>query len=148
MITFKDKVWFEVAQVISKLSKCQKGGTGAVIVSADGRLVGSGYTGHPHGWNDEVCDRQGIASNTCYDSNGLGLHAELNAILHTAYLDRQLGTLYSSRALCRQCALQASQAGIKRIVCPDDLPSVKGTRYSGLDLLRENDTTIRIDIIE
>ncbi len=140
----KDLVYFNIACEMSKLSRCRKGGTGAVIVSSDGRLVGAGYTGHPHGWDDTICGREKVQSGTCYEI-GYGVHAELNAILHTDFRDRQGATMYTSRGSCTLCAREMVQAGIKRLVTVE--PDIK-PKFCGLELLRQMDPNIEIVIIK
>lgn len=133
----KDLDFFRLAQKVAGTSKCVKGGTGAVIVAADGKRTSIGYTGHPSKWTDcnEVCLRKNIASGTQYEI-GLGIHAEVNAILNMDYHDRQGATIYTSRAPCLMCARIIAQSGIVRIVCPPELDRV-ADEYSGIKLIEK-----------
>ena len=148
MLTRKDQIFFNMAKAMATTSKCVKGGTGAIIVSADGKRTSVGYTGHPSKWMDcdEICLRKNIPSGTQYEI-GLGIHAEVNAILNMDYHDRKGATIYTSRSPCLMCARTIAQAGIVRIVCPPDMECIK-PEHSGLELIRQyaNDK-IEIEIV-
>jgi dCMP deaminase len=55
----KDKIYFETAKTISKLSRDERFKVGAVIVDSKGKVVSTGYNGPPSKFNDNVVDFSG-----------------------------------------------------------------------------------------
>lgn len=114
-IPSKDTVYMLMAMQHARLSKCIRAQYGAILVSADGFLVGGGYNGKPAGSiNDMVCYRMGLEDNA--SKPNCCLHAEDNAITLT---DRSLyigGTIYVSGIPCTDCALKIAQSGLVRCV--------------------------------
>ena len=117
-----DEVWMEVAESISKRSRCSRAQIGAVIVSKDQRISSTGYNGPSATWpHDTECAEwclraQGVTPlDNMYDSCP-SIHAEANALL---YVDRSRvegGTIYITDAACLQCAKLVSNSGIKKVV--------------------------------
>lgn len=112
----------QVADAISRRSRCSRAQIGAVVVSKDQRISSTGYNGPASLFptEDECmawCPRaQGLTvlDNT-YDSCP-SIHAEANALL---YVDRSRvegGTIYITDAACYQCAKLISNSGITRVV--------------------------------
>ena len=108
--------YFElIACVVSLRATCPRAKVGAVIVSADNRILATGYNGAPAG--EPQCDEIGcdVVDGHCQRS----LHAECNAVGYAAQYGVPLsgGTLYlfSSRgddAPCRECAKILAAADI------------------------------------
>jgi dCMP deaminase len=112
----------QVADAISRRSRCSRAQIGAVVVSKDQRISSTGYNGPASLFptEDECmawCPRaQGLtALDNTYDSCP-SIHAEANALL---YVDRSRvegGTIYITDAACYQCAKLISNSGITRVV--------------------------------
>lgn len=125
-------------------STCSKRQYLAVIVSPEGRIVGTGYNGSPPGMghcNDGHCPRMqaGSAPGSSYD-NCIAVHAEQNAIMWSDVNARQRGTLYVNGPPCMTCARLIAGSGVNRLVyIPDDSytgwPEVEAfLRKKGLDI--------------
>ena len=112
----------QVADAISRRSRCSRAQIGAVVVSKAQRISSTGYNGPASLFptEDECmawCPRaQGLtALDNTYDSCP-SIHAEANALL---YVDRSRvegGTIYITDAACYQCAKLISNSGITRVV--------------------------------
>ena len=117
-----DITWMNVADTVSKRSRCSRAQIGAVIVSKDQRISSTGYNG-PAATLDvegdciDWCPRaQGVVPlDNLYDACP-SIHAEANALL---YVDRSRvegGTIYITDVACLQCAKLVSNSGISRVV--------------------------------
>jgi dCMP deaminase len=112
----------QVADAISRRSRCSRAQIGAVVVSKDQRISSTGYNGPASLFPTEEecmswCPRaQGLTTlDNTYDSCP-SIHAEANALL---YVDRSRvegGTIYITDAACYQCAKLISNSGITRVV--------------------------------
>lgn len=124
-----DKTWLDVAEIVSRRSRCSRAQIGAVIVSQDQRICATGYNGPAASWPHDGecinwCQRARGESqlDNVYDSCP-AIHAEANALM---YVDRSSvlnGTLYITSAPCMQCAKLVSNSGVSRVVCvvrPED----------------------------
>lgn len=111
-------------------STCGKGQYMAIIVDADGYVVGVGYNGGPHGWVHCVeggCPRfiENTPSGSSYD-NCISIHAEWNAIIHALGGVRG-GTLYVNGESCFTCAKIVANAGIRRVVYLESRQAIDAT---------------------
>jgi dCMP deaminase len=125
------------ALVISQRSLCDRDQVGAVVVSAQNRIIDTGYNGPPVGfyrsttgevscsaWCQRAMKRPGdpnhpgdIYANDYSDCPSL--HAEANALM---FSDRQLregGTIYVSSGTCGGCAKLVANSGLARAVYVD-----------------------------
>lgn len=133
----KDSYYLNIAKSISERSTCHYWKSGAVIVKKNGIIVGTGYcgstSGSPHCKTTGVCpfeSEYGIVPDGS-QTNCLGVHAEINAMLRSDFESMNGATLYlycvnrktkeeiplepdglTSRMLCN--------CGIKRIVTGRD----------------------------
>src|SRR6266699_542895 len=124
MLRPKDKYYMDLAFQVSKGSKCFRAQYGTVIVSSRGTIVSTGYNGKPTGsCNDHVCYREGLPPNA--PKENCCLHSEWNAIMFSAPVDRDGGTMYVSGVPCNDCSLLIMQSGISTLVYFD------GTLVSG-----------------
>ena len=85
---------------------------GAVAVSEDNAIVGTGYNGPPPQYNDhsDINWRRP-------DKYGDIVHAEINAILHTVNFDRIKGaTIYVTAIPCGPCMLLLAHCRVKKVV--------------------------------
>ena len=132
----------EGAQLFSTCSKAQYM---AIIVSAEGIVVGTGYNGSPPRMKhcvDGGCPRavNNVPSGTPYDyGDGLcvAVHAEVNAISHSDRSARLGGTLYVNGVPCFGCAKVIAGSGIKRI-CYLDNAHVRTDSSDSLKILEES----------
>ncbi len=128
----KDKYYLNIALAVAQRGTCLRRNYGAVIVNDD-QIVGTGYTGTPRGEPNCIdvgsCSREeaNIPSGERYDLC-LSVHAEMNAMIHTARRDVIGSTLYVAefnmdtdvevRGMfpCYLCARMIKNAGIERVV--------------------------------
>lgn len=129
----------QIAYLISQESKCCSWKVGAVI-EKNGRIISTGYNGSPAG-GVNCCDHaaeQGwtkISKDHARATNKVILakdhrmehaawsarneiHAELNAIIHSAKLGVSIdgATLYTTLSPCADCCKAITQSGIKKVV--------------------------------
>lgn len=106
-------------------STCSKRQVFAMIVSPQGKVVGTGYNGSPPGMphcNEGHCPRaqQGSAAGSVYD-NCIGIHGEQNAIMWSDPNARVGGTIYITAPPCMTCARMIAGSGVSRVVyLPDE----------------------------
>ena len=113
-----DDYFMGLAHLSSFRSKDPSTQVGAVIVSAEHKVVGIGYNGFPIGCDDDVFpwEREGSFNETKYP---FVVHAELNAILNSN--QKCTGaSIYVSLFPCNECAKAIIQSGIKKIVYESD----------------------------
>lgn len=100
------------AQHAAIKSKDQSTQVGAVITDEHQRIVSIGFNGPPRGVIDDASiDRDTKLKRT--------IHAEVNAILF-AQRDLKGMTIYCTHHPCSSCAAIIIQAGIKRVVVPNN----------------------------
>lgn len=105
-----DRRFLELAGVIAGWSKHPSIRVGAVLVSRDRRIVGTGYNGPAPGTDDAtLADQARPVSRT--------IHAELNAILFATRRTRR-ATLYCTRHPCACCAGSIIATGVRSVVVP------------------------------
>lgn len=125
----KHSTWMKIAYDVADESKCISHHVGAVIVSND-RVVSTGYNGTP-AKQPNCCD---VNENLVHDktlqqwvsddakahhhhwSQLHEIHAEMNALLYSAPIDRKGATLYSTLQPCYTCALLIAGSGITRVI--------------------------------
>ena len=102
-----------LAHLTARRSKDPSTGCGAVIVSLENRVLGTGYNGFPNGCKHSFpWTRDGDFMNTKY---AYVVHAELNAILNSnASLDG--ADIFCTLHPCHECAKAIVQSGIKRVL--------------------------------
>lgn len=142
-----------MAMVIAERSLCERDKVGAVVVSANNRIVDTGYNGPPRGMHrdesgcENWCPRAkkrttfkreiqgemrdiltGMTLDAHYDDCH-SLHAEANALMFGDRAQREGGTIYVSSGVCGGCAKLIANSGLKRVVC--DVSHVHAHRSSG-----------------
>lgn len=132
-----DTYFMIIADAVSLRMSCDRARIGAIIVSADKRILSTGYGGAPSGWPD--CDEVG---HELMEINGRQscvrtIHAEENAIVTAAKFGIKLdgGTLYTTASTCYNCLKRVCQVGIKRIVYGAEY--IGGTSVNVQDIARE-----------
>lgn len=140
-----DKHLMLITQVVSFRSTCIRHHFGCVI-SKDGKIVSTGYNGAVKGavhCIDKGCIRNklGIESGTIIEVCD-AVHAEQNAIIQ-AGSNAEGGILYVNGTPCITCSKMIVNAGIKKIVIPEndsypDKEGIKIIRSSGIEVLELN----------
>lgn len=104
----RDENFMHIAQVVAERATCPRASIGAVIVSAENRILSTGYNGAPPGephCADVGCD---VVDDHCQRA----IHAEVNAVVFAR------GSLAGSRlyvygrGVCRECAKVLKAAGV------------------------------------
>ena len=118
-----DEYFLGLIEPIGKRATCDRGRSGAVIVSPHHTILATGYVGSPPG--QPHCDEAGHMMRTVIDEKGnqsqhcvRTLHAEENAILQCAKDGIRIegSTLYCKMVPCYNCAMRIVRVGIKRVV--------------------------------
>lgn len=120
-----DRVYMEVAESFSKLSKGIRAKVGACIVTKHGVLIGGCNGLAPGSENQlEYLDEHGNLV-----SKEHVLHAELNAILKAAKEGVSVvgGTLYVTLSPCLRCSEMIAASGIDRVVYKEQYRLTCGT---------------------
>jgi dCMP deaminase len=122
-----DNYFMGLAFQVAEASKCLRAKYGSVLISADGRIISTGYNGKPRGSsNDGICYRANQPDNSRELPNCC-IHSEINCLLFSDPVERQDGTLYVSGIPCTDCMLIIMQSGIYKLVYYDG-PSESGHR--------------------
>ena len=118
-----DLTWLDVANVVSRRSRCSRAQMGAVVVSKDQRICATGYNGPASSWPlegdcSEWCPRaRGEAPlDNLYDQCP-SIHAEANALLYVDRSSVEGGSIYITSPPCTQCAKLITNSGLSRVVC-------------------------------
>ena len=117
-----DRTWMKVAEAVAQRSICLRDKVGAVIISTDQRVVGTGYNGQPSGFPEDCvsCPRRlkGGEGLDDFYSDCTSIHAEANCLLYSDMSRRQGGTLYVTRSPCWGCCKIIANSGIQSVVLP------------------------------
>lgn len=112
-----------VALLSSKRSKDPSTQVGAIIVSPDNRIIGTGWNGMPTSKtkydNDKHLPWTKDSSNNLENKYMYVVHAEPNAIFHASESVRGC-TMYITWFPCSECAKAIIQSGISKIVYLDE----------------------------
>ena len=114
-----DEYFMGVALLSAERSKDPGTQVGAVLVNSENRIVSVGYNGMPRGCEDDVYpwEREGGMLDTKY---AFVCHAELNAILNSAFGDLRGCRCYVTLFPCNECTKAIIQKGISEIVYLSD----------------------------
>lgn len=108
-----DATWIAVAQVVALRGTCPRLQVGAVVVSADGIVVATGYNGAPRSLLH--CAEVGCLIEPETGRCKRTVHGEANALLQAG--TRAKGsTLYVTHEPCSECTNLILNAGIARVV--------------------------------
>ncbi len=144
-----DEYFLGLIESIGKRATCDRGRSGAVIVSPHHTILATGYVGSPPG--QPHCDDVGHLMRTVIDEKGnrsqhcvRTLHAEENAILQCAKdgIKIEGATLYCKMVPCYNCAMRIVRVGIKRVVAQ------KRYHADELSLKLFNDAGVELTVIE
>ena len=119
------QIYLDIAKNISKFSKANRQKVGAVLVSHEGKIIGTGYNGTPVGV-DNSCEHE--------TENGLVtidyvIHAELNAILNATTSNLADSTLYVTLSPCITCASNIIQKKITAVVYSENYRDLSGIKF-------------------
>ena len=109
-----DLRFLSLAKEVASWSKDPSTKVGAVLVDDNRRIISTGYNGFPRGVED--LEARYNHRPTKYS---LVVHAEANALLNSVVLPRG-GTLYCTLHPCEECSKLIVQAGVTRIVVPEE----------------------------
>lgn len=118
-----DEYFLGLLEGIGRRATCDRGRSGAIIVSSDNTILTTGYVGAPP--DQPHCDEVGHLMRKVIDENGCEsehcvrtLHAEENAILQGAKDGVKLAgaTIYCKMTPCYNCAMRIVRVGIKKVV--------------------------------
>lgn len=118
-----DEYFLEIAKAVSLRADCTRRRVGAVLVSRNHRIVGTGYNGAPSGVVGCLkggCPRGRLTVEECPPfsdyGNCVANHAERNAILFAEPEEREGSTLYITCRPCTGCHQLILAEGIVRVV--------------------------------
>lgn len=118
-----DEYFLGLLEPLGSRGTCDRGKSGAVIVSPRNTIIATGYVGAPPG--QPHCDEVGHMMRKVIDEEGnesqhcvRTLHAEENAILQCAKdgVKLEWATIYCKMVPCWNCAMRILRVGIKRVV--------------------------------
>ncbi len=104
----KDRTYLSVASLVAQLGTCLRLQVGAVLISSEGRVVGTGYNGAGPGMPHCHPDTCGPAKR-CLRCE----HAETNALAHRS---GDPYTAYVTHEPCINCARALILAGVRRVI--------------------------------
>ena len=145
-----DEVWLEVADAVSKRSRCTRAQVAAVIVDENRRICSTGYNGpaakYPaYGDCSDWCERAQGKTGLGADYEGCpSIHAEANALL---YVDRSAvanGPIYITCAPCMQCAKLISNSGLSRVVTRVRKADLHRNPEAVLEYLRKCNISVQV----
>ncbi|MEN3005684.1 dCMP deaminase family protein [Dehalobacterium formicoaceticum] len=140
-----EQYFMEIAHLVASRSTCLRRTVGAVAVSGDNRILGTGYNGAlpgaPH------CDEVGCIRNELKIPSGQrqeicrAQHAEANvcnfAARHGVALDG--ATVYVTTQPCTTCIKAMATSGVKRVIFEGDYPDPFARQLAqevGLELIK------------
>ena len=165
----RDEVYTQMMCAQARLSKDQNTQMGAVLVSADGRVISTGYNGAPAGFDDDTvpytrekqllaydlldADTGDLISHHEFEANKYPfmVHAEINA-LHYARGKVPAGSkLYVIGFPCERCALDVSLSGVAEDseggrIYLDPLPPIKEQRPDVSELFNREERILKREI--
>jgi len=104
-----NKIWMQMAEIISQRSHHSTFKVGALIVTSDNTQVLSlGYNGNAAGMSN-------VPQSEAPGCSGL-LHAEINALLKLDYNNPKDKVMYLTLSPCEYCAKAIINSGIKKVV--------------------------------
>ena len=141
-----DEYFLALLEPLGKRGSCDRGRSGALIVSSGHTIIATGYVGSPPG--QPHCDEVGHLMRTVTYEDGRQqqhcvrtLHAEENAILQCAKDGVKIegATIYCKMVPCWNCAMRIARVGIKRIVAQKryhaDTQAVELLKSAGVELV-------------
>ncbi len=106
-----DSYFMGLAYDVSERATCTRRNVGAVIVK-DNRIISTGYNGSPAGLPHCIDDGCHLENGHCIRC----IHAEANAIMECAPLERKGATIYITDYPCQNCAKLIINSGISKVI--------------------------------
>jgi dCMP deaminase len=141
-----DEYFSSLIEPLGRRGTCDRGRSGAVIVSSKHTIIATGYVGSPPG--QPHCDEVGHLMRIVTYEDGhqqqhcvRTLHAEENAMLQCAKDGIKLegSTIYSKMVPCWNCAMRIIRVGIKKVVAQKryhaDAQAVDLLKNAGVELV-------------
>ena len=140
-----DQYFMEIAHLVATRSTCLRRAVGAVAVSQDNRILGTGYNGAlpgaPH------CDEVGCLREQMQIPSGQrqeicrAQHAEANVCNFAARYGVSLdgATMYVTFQPCTTCVKAMATSGIKKVIFEGDYPdlfSYKIAKEVGMEMIK------------
>ncbi len=144
-----DEYFLNLLEPLGRRGTCDRGRSGAIIVSSGNTILATGYVGAPPG--QPHCDEIGHLIRTVIDEKGKEskhcvrtLHAEENAILQCAKdgIKIENAKIYCKMVPCYNCAMRIVRVGIKKVVAQ------KRYHADELSLKLFNDAKVELVIID
>jgi dCMP deaminase len=147
----RDEVYTQMMCAQARLSKDQNTQMGAVLVSADGRVISTGYNGAPAGFDDETvpytrekqllaydlldADTGELISHHEFEANKYPfmVHAEINALHYARGKVPPGSKLYVIGFPCERCSLDISLSGVAEVFVTKDDYDPKSTLNNSRD---------------
>lgn len=127
-----NEYFIKVAEAVASRSQDPKHQVGAVVVSEDKRILGTGYNGYVSGFDESKIDWQDRDTVRAHI-----IHAEMNAILYSK-TNLNNATLYVTLSPCKECIKLVAAAKITKIVYKEPFRDIefvfKFCRDNGIDL--------------
>lgn len=122
-----DEYGWILANAVASRADCSRRKVGAVILSDDHRVVGTGYNGAQPGGPSCLagqCPRaaSSVSPGSSYDTGPgacIAVHAEANAILFADRRDLEGATMYTTDEPCEGCRKLIKNTWISRVVWQD-----------------------------
>lgn len=147
-----EEYFLGLLEPIGRRGTCDRGRSGAVIVSPGNTILATGYVGAPPG--QPHCDEVGHMMKTVTDEKGnqsqhcvRTLHAEENAILQCAKDGVKIegATIYCKMVPCYNCAMRIVRVGIKKLIAQKryhaDKLSMELFEKAGVEIVVIDNTT-------
>ena len=116
-----------IAEAVAARADCSRAQVGAVIMTADMRIVATGYNGAPSGMpgclTSGACPRATVGRDygSSYDTGPgacISIHAEANAIIRASWADMDGSTLTTTKKPCDGCWKLIRATPLARIEWP------------------------------
>lgn len=126
-----DRWAISVARAIAERSDCTRAKIGAVVLDAEGNIIGEGYIGTASGrlgCLEGGCPRGRMSEEEVphyapYDQPGPGYcistHAEMNALLRADFFKLEGASMYVTQEPCKWCSKVIGNTPIRRVVFSD-----------------------------
>lgn len=117
-----DDYFMAIAALSALRSKDPDHATGACLVDASNRVIGTGYNGFPSGCSDDVLPWTHNSSRASTDvpwlhtKSPFAVHAEVNAILNKCAADCAGSRLYTKYFPCNECAKVIIQSRVSEVI--------------------------------
>lgn len=149
-----EEYFMQIAHVVATRSTCIRRQVGAVAVSPDNRILGTGYNGAlpgtPH------CDTAGCLRQQMQIPSGQrqeicrAQHAEANVCNFAARYGVPLdgATMYVTAQPCTTCVKAMVTSGIKKVIFDSDYPDELAcllAKEAGMELVRFSDLVAKAD---